>query len=226
MSQCIKCLQEELVEKIQDEAEAARALPVPAPEVASAGGTRRLATPIPSELVQLPRKLGLVTSKVLFLDDVSIASFATNASWDYGKIFVCTWDGTRDCTLPATSKSLCVFRIVFRMDHDGEILPVQQCVDVRREPACVLLASQFFDHARFVRGETLGSLPGPVQELLERTWTRSRAFNKEALQIKIAPLVERLCAPTFVPCRMGAMLHVKDADSAKFEAVLKQLVKA
>ena len=66
MSQCIKCLEEELVEKDQDETDAAMALPVPAPEVANAGGTRRLATPIPSELVRLPRKLGLVTSKVLF----------------------------------------------------------------------------------------------------------------------------------------------------------------
>ena len=97
MSQCIKCLEEELTEKAKDESDAALALPVPAPAVASAGGTRRLATPIPSELVRVPRKLSLVTSKVIFLDDASIASFAAKpVSWDYGKIFVCTWDGIRD----------------------------------------------------------------------------------------------------------------------------------
>ena len=154
MSQCIKCLEEETVEKIKDEADAALALPVPAPEVSSAGGTRRLATPIPSELIRLPNKLSLVTDKVIFIDDATIASFAAKPnSWEYGVVFVCIWDGTRDCTLPSPSKpasSKYLFRIAFRKDPDGTVIPVQQCVDVRREPACVLLASQFPNHARYV----------------------------------------------------------------------------
>ena len=227
MSQCIKCLEEEIIEKIKDEAEAALALPVPAPEVSSAGGTRRLATPIPSELVRLPNKLRLVTDKVIFIDDATIASFAAKpSSWEYGVVSVCIWDGTRDCTLPSPSKpasSKYFFRIAFRKDPDGTVIPVQQCVDVRREPACVLLASQFPNHARYVyKVDGLGSLPGPLRELMERTWTRFLNMSKVALQMKLEPIVKQFCASLFTPCKTGLMLRVHGAKLGELESIVAE----
>jgi len=132
-SQCSKCLKNELAEKLQEEQERAQEPDEPtAPEEPVA------APSVPDVLHRLPESRGCVTRNVIFVNDRWIHALAseksTVGSWRYGPAYVQEWHHGKELKLKqAPANQEAVYRIVFAVETNGDVLPVQQCVNHRFE---------------------------------------------------------------------------------------------
>ena len=215
-SQCSKCILEEAEQMRQEAEEAAK--PPEEPSALPEEPTTA-ALELPSSLPHPRVRTGYETSKVIFVTDRQVSQILRREmTWQHGAVHIQKWLPGRDCTLAGGSKSGPVsskdighaytleksegiqylehlrnkelFRMTFAQEANGDIMPVQQCVDIhtetmhtigseawRRSPETLIgawemtpVTDQLNGHLTKARGSSegqqVGSVIGPLRRFL------------------------------------------------------------
>ena len=117
---------------------------------------------LPNELIRLPVRTGAVTRDLIFLTDRTIRILAKvprskknlEETWPHGPAYVKEWKHGDSLLLHPGPKGVkdAPYRIVFAIDPNGDVLPVQQCVNVLWESAHEVSAEAWCRDTAFLTG--------------------------------------------------------------------------
>ena len=192
--QCDKCLRLEAAELAKEAQETAIAA-----EPTESGAAK----PLPDQLDRVPIAKGDETQAVIFVSDARVQKIIREGAdaWSHGPLHKGLWPHGRELelpTLPANDGPS--YRLVLAVDGK-DVLPVQQCVDHRREREHVVNSTAWYRQPDCLLDWEFT----PVQSQLDAYWQQAESQNRTASVF-----------PTAGPLRKFLSISMTPPDSCLF----------